>query len=240
MRMSRHVEPAGAFVAEPHSQRALARRSVGWDVAQVVDHQQRSDQQSDGDRSHDATAVILSICTYAEPIVATSPKNTNTNSSPKPSSRRASARRCRTTRRRTSERRRAAATGSTATASASPAHRGDQRTTAARPSSPRPASPGPTRPGARDRPAAGVGAADAVAVVVGVVRADLDGERDDHRRRPRPPARSTPALAAAPRSRRATGTTAAGSVRGRAPSTHLFTARPARELGESRAGRFST
>src|SRR5919106_744536 len=43
----RHVEPAGAPVAEPHRQRALAGGRVAGDVAQVVDHQQRRRQEPD-------------------------------------------------------------------------------------------------------------------------------------------------------------------------------------------------
>ena len=61
-----------------------------------------------------------------------------------------------------------------------------------------------------------VGATDAVAVVVGVVHADLQGEADDEGERQTPPDRP-PSLTAAP-APRATGTIAAGSVRGRAPS----------------------
>ena len=64
-----------------------------------------------------------------------------------------------------------------------------------------------------------VGATDAVAVVIGVVHADLEGEAHDEGQRQPPPRATSPAPAADP-APSATGTIAAGSVRSRAPRTN--------------------
>ena len=45
-----HVQPTCRVVAEAHGERALARRGVGRDVAQVVDHQQGAGQAADAAR----------------------------------------------------------------------------------------------------------------------------------------------------------------------------------------------
>ena len=79
--------------------------------------------------------------------------------------------------------------------------------------------PPPDEPHRTDPATRVVGAPHAVAVVVGEVGADLQRQRHDARRE-RPPGALTstsPATQAVPTS---TGTTAAGSVRGRAPATH--------------------
>ena len=122
---------------------------------------------------------------------------------PTPSSRRASARRCRARPRRSTRHRRPAATGSTTSASARP-------TTAATPNdeerahcAPRAGDARPRRGEAERARAGRVGAAHAVGVVVGVVHADLERERDDEREQRSPPEHVARLGRGPPRCRRA-------------------------------------
>ena len=78
------VQQAGPLVADADRERALARRGVGRDVAQVVDHQQGAGEQPDRDTAATASQVSLPICTYAVPTTAATPKNANTATSPRP------------------------------------------------------------------------------------------------------------------------------------------------------------
>ena len=79
------VQRAGAGVAEPYGQRALAGLGVGRDVAQVVDHQQRAGERADADAARPARATVTArSATYVVPTVATRPKKTKTKTSPSP------------------------------------------------------------------------------------------------------------------------------------------------------------
>ena len=125
------------------------------------------------------------------------------------------ARRCSTTRRRSPPPRRRAATTTSSPAQRQPGHRGHAERGERGPLHRAPAAEARGDEPERADPRV-VGAAHAVAVVVGVVHADLQGEADDERDGDAPP-RDDAAPTAQP-APMATGTTAAGSVRGRAPS----------------------
>ena len=181
------VEVAALPVAEHHGQRALARRRVGRDVAQVVGDQDRAGERADAGRGEPAGRA--GACRSGRTSCRAPPPGRRTRT-PSPrrgrGSRRAASRRCRTRRRRSQPRRPAAAT--TPTWRRAPGRRPSPRRSRERRALHRPrpvVSAGADQPQRSDP--VGVGAADPVGVVVGVVHADLQGQRDDQREERLPP-----------------------------------------------------
>jgi hypothetical protein len=76
---------AGALAPEPHRQRPLARAPVGLQVADVVDDEDRGHEHADRDGEREGLPRPASSCAKSDPATATTPKNRNTKTSPRPS-----------------------------------------------------------------------------------------------------------------------------------------------------------
>ena len=217
---------------------ACRRRAVGRDVAQVVDDQQRGrgsrrPRRPPATRARGARRARRS-CPPSPPDRRTRTRTAHRTRS----SRTASARPCRTSRRRwRRRRRRAAPSPRPRRARGRRARPRRSETSAARFT----ARGGAASPDATSRTGAArtvVGPAHAVAVVVGVVGPDLEGERDDERRADAPPRDPpSPAAPAVPTSHRHDGGRQRAG-RGRPPS-HGSGSRPAGGTGRRRGWRFS-
>jgi hypothetical protein len=90
---STYIQRAFASPSRTASVRLPTSRSVGMSRRLLITNSAHARQPAAHPASH-PTAVICSTTTYIDPIVATSPKNTNTNSSPSRGTRTAWARRC--------------------------------------------------------------------------------------------------------------------------------------------------
>ena len=194
------------------------RPGVGRDVAQVVERRaSRRPARRRARATSDSGPVTRPACEYACRITATRPKKTKTEISPSPRSRTGADRRCRTRPRRRRRHRPRPATSAGERREHEPGDTRPAEGSERRRTSP-PGRRGPRPDQAERADALVVGAADAVAVVVGVVDADLQGQRDEQR----PAARqaTAPSPAAATPVPTKTGDRAAGRVRGRAPATH--------------------